>query len=170
MNENPNGDGPFYLDDLHVGQHFVSGTYCMSEDRIKDFAREYDPQPFHIDSEAAKETLFGGIAASGWHTAAVTMKLLTAEPPFVGGLIGAGGDITWPRPTRPGDILQVTSEITEITASRTNPQRGRIILRAETRNQRDELVQVLTARLVVPRRSETCSGTTMERRLDKAGN
>lgn len=145
-------EGPFYLEELRVGQRFISDTHLIDAHQIKAFAGEFDPQPFHLDEEAAQNTLFGSIAASGWHTAALTMKLLTAKPPFAGGIIGAGGNIAWPRPTRPGDILQVTSEIIEIIPSQSHPGRGRVILRAETRNQRGELVQVLTARLVVPKR------------------
>ncbi len=148
-------NGPFYLDELHVGQRFLSGTHTIDAPQIKTFASAFDPQPFHLDEQAAKGTLFGGLAASGWHTAALTMKLLTEHPPFAGGMIGSGVHISWPRPTRPDDILQVESEIVEITPSRTHPDRGRVILRAETRNQRKELVQVMTARLVVPLRPKT---------------
>jgi len=95
-----------YLDDLHVGQRFTSHTHVVSEEQINAFAREFDPQPFHLDAEAAKRTLFAGLAASGWHTAAITMRLLVeAGLPLAGGIIGAGGELNWPKPTRPGDIL-----------------------------------------------------------------
>jgi acyl dehydratase len=94
------------------------------------------------------------LAASGWHTAALTMKLMVESgAPFSGGIIGAGGEITWPRPTRPGDVLTVFSEVIEVTPSRSRPDRGMVTLRSETRNERDEVLQVLTAKLVVPRRS-----------------
>ncbi len=143
-----------YLDDLHVGQRFVSGTHAIDADQIKAFAREFDPQPFHLDEVAAKDTFFGGLAASGWHVAAVTMKLLvTGGAPIAGGVIGAGGEVAWPNPTRPGDVLQVTSEVTEITPSRSRPNRGMATLKSETRNQKGDVVQVLTAKLVVPRRA-----------------
>ena len=143
-----------YLDDLHVGQRFVSGTHAIEADQIKAFAREFDPQPFHLDEQAAKDTFFGGLAASGWHVAAVTMKLLvTGGAPIAGGIIGAGGEVAWPKPTRPGDVLQVTSEVMEITPSRSRPNRGMATLKSETRNQRGDLVQILTANLVVPRRA-----------------
>jgi acyl dehydratase len=142
-----------YLDDLHVGQRFVSRTHAIGADQIKAFAREFDPQPFHLDEQAAEDTFFGGLAASGWHVA-VTMKLLvTGGAPIAGGIIGAGGEVVWPKPTRPGDVLQVTSEVMEITPSRSRPNRGMATLKSETRNQRGALVQILTANLVVPRRA-----------------
>src|SRR3989442_841690 len=116
-----------YLDDLHVGRRFTSGTHALDERQITAFASEFDPQPFHMDREAAKATLFGGLAASGWHTAAITMKLLVASGlPLMGGIIGSGGEVSWPRPTRPGDTLTVVSEIDEITPSHSRPDRGMI--------------------------------------------
>jgi acyl dehydratase len=142
-----------YLDDLHVGQRFTSHTHLVSEEQIKVFAREFDPQPFHLDAEAAKSSLFAGLAASGWHTAAITMRLLVhAGLPLAGGIIGAGGELSWPKPTRPGDTLTVASEVVEIVPSRSRPERGTVTVRSETRNQRDEVVQTLLARLIVPRR------------------
>ena len=104
-----------YLDDLHVGQRFTSGSYLMEAARIKEFAAEFDPQPFHLDQVAAEASVFKGLAASGWHTAAVAMRLLVdGGLPFANGIIGFGGEIAWPKPTRPGDTLQVESEIIEI--------------------------------------------------------
>ena len=142
------------LDDLTVGQRFVSGTHALDAEQIQAFARTFDPQPFHLDEAAARETLFGSLVASGWHTAAVTMRLqVESGPPFAGGIIGAGGEINWPRPTRPGDVLRVESEVMEIAPSRSRPDRGTIVLRSETKNQRDEVVQVLVVRLVLPRRA-----------------
>lgn len=148
------GDGLFYLDDLCVGQRFTSGTHLIDEEHIKAFAREFDPQPFHLDDEAAKGTLLSGLAASGWHTAAITMRLLVEGGlPIAGGLIGLGGELDWPNPTRPGDILQVESEILDIRASRSRSDRGIATVRSLTRNQRNEAVQRLTAKLIVPRRA-----------------
>ncbi|MBE4751563.1 MaoC family dehydratase [Corallococcus sp. ZKHCc1 1396] len=142
-----------FLDDLQVGQRFVSGTHAVDAEQIIAFARQFDPQGFHLDDEAAKDTLFESLAASGWHTAAITMKLnVQGGLPFRGGIIGAGGEIRWPRPTRPGDVLHVESEVVEVTPSRTNPARGIATVRSETRNQRGDVVQVLTAKLVLPRR------------------
>ena len=144
---------PLYLDDLTVGQKFESGTHRVTVEAIKAFAREFDPQPFHLDDDAAKATLFGGLAASGWHTAAITMRLLVDSGlPFEGGIVGAGGEIAWPKPTRPGDVLRVTSEVLEVTPSRSRPDRGMAKVRSETRNQRDETVQTIAMRLVLPRR------------------
>ena len=146
------GTAPCYLDDLRVGQRFVSGTHRIDEGQIRAFAAQFDSQPFHLDAEAAKATLFGGLVASGWHTAAITMRLLVESGlPLAGGIIGAGGEITWPNPTRPGDVLQVESEVLELRPSRSRPDRGIASVRSETRNQRGETVQVLVAKLVVLR-------------------
>ena len=151
--EKPGRAAPLYLDDLHVGQRFSSGSHKLDEAQIRGFAREFDPQPFHLDDEAAKATLFGGLAASGWHTAAVTMRLLVQSGlPLAGGIIGSGGEISWLKPTRPGDTLSVVSEIVEITPSRSRPDRGSVRVRSETRNQHGDIVQTFTARLLVPRR------------------
>jgi acyl dehydratase len=146
------GKVSLFLDDLHVGQRFASGRHRIDAEQIKAFATQFDPQPFHLDAEAAKDTLFGGLVASGWHTAAITMRLLVESGlPLAGGIIGVGGEITWPNPTRPGDVLQVESEVLELRPSRSRPDRGLATIRSETRNQRGETVQVLIARLVVPR-------------------
>ncbi len=153
------GDSPvLYLDDLHVGQRFTSAEHAIDADAIKAFAGAFDPQPFHLDDEAAKGPFFGGLAASGWHVAALTMKLLVeGGAPFAGGLVGAGSEIAWPKPTRPDDVLQVTSEVLEITPSRSRPDRGMVTMRSETRNQRGDVVQLMTGKLVVPRRGEAPS-------------
>jgi len=145
----------YYLDELSVGQRFTSGTVGVDEAGIKQFARQFDPQPFHLDDAAAKGTLFGGLAASGWHTAAMTMRMLhDGGAPMQGGVIGASGEIAWPKPTRPSDVLQVFSEVLEITPSRSRPDRWMVTLRSETRNQRGDIVQIFTAKLVVPRRAQ----------------
>jgi acyl dehydratase len=148
-------DTLYYLDDLSIGQRFASRTsVTVTEERIKSFATEFDPQPFHLDHEAAKPSLFGGLAASGWHTAAITMKLVTdGGIPIAGGIIGAGGELAWPRPTRPDDVLRVEAEVLDITPSRSKPDRGMITMRIETKNQRDELVQSFTVKMPVPRRA-----------------
>ena len=142
-----------YLEDLRVGQRFTSGTYVMEAARIKEFAAEFDPQPFHLDERAAQASIFKGLAASGWHTAAVAMRLLvTGGLPFANGLAGLGGEVAWPRPTRPGDILHVESEIIEITQSRSKPHQGIVTVRGTMFNQNGEAVYLLTAKLLVPRR------------------
>ena len=143
-----------YLDDLHVGQRFTSAAHRMTAEAIKQFAAQFDPQPFHLDEEAATASMFGGLVASGWHTAAVTMRLLVeGGAPIAGGVIGAGGEVAWPRATHPGDELQVTSEVLAVTPSRSKPDRGIVVVRSETRNQRGEVVQIMTSKLVVPRRT-----------------
>jgi acyl dehydratase len=142
-----------YLEDLHVGQRFTSETYVMEAARIKEFAAAFDPQAFHTDESAAEASVFKGLAASGWHTAAVAMRLLvTGGLPFANGLVGLGGEIAWPRPTRPGDILHVESEIVEITPSRSKPHQGIVTLRATMFNQHGEAVYLLTAKLLVLKR------------------
>ena len=143
---------PHYLEDLHVGQTFVSEPVTLTADQIKAFAREFDPQPFHLDEDAARDSLFGGLAASGWHTAALTMRMLVQAFPLAGGLVGAGGETTWPRPTRPGDTLTAHVEVLEITPSTSRPDRGMIRTRTETRNQHGEAVQISTVRIVAWRR------------------
>jgi acyl dehydratase len=141
------------LEDFTVGDRFSGGALAVTVETIKAFAREFDPQPFHTDAEAAKTTFFGGLAASGWHTAAMTMRLLTEFGPQVaGGLIGGSCEVAWPQPTRAGDVLRVECEILSVTPSRSRPERGSVLMRTETKNQRGEVLQVLTAKLVVPRR------------------
>jgi acyl dehydratase len=153
-NLNPDGRRvALCLEDLRVGQRFVSGTHRIDEEQIRAFAEQFDPQPFHLDAEAAKETLFEGLVASGWHTAAVSMRLLVdGGLPVAGGIVGAGAEIAWPRPVRPGAVLHVESEILELRPSRSRPDRGVVTVRSETRDQLGEVVQVLVATLVVPRR------------------
>jgi acyl dehydratase len=138
------------LEDLSAGQRFTSGFYLMEESAIKAFATQFDPQPFHLDESAARDSLFGGLAASGWHTAAATMRLLVdGGLPFANGLIGVGGEITWPRPTRPGDTLHVESEILAITPSRSKPNQAIVTVKSITFNQHHEQVQVLTSKILM---------------------
>lgn len=142
-----------YLEDLQVGQKFTSGSYVMETAHIKDFAAKFDPQPFHLDEGAAQASLFQGLVASGWHTAAVAMRLLaTGGLPIANGIVGFGGELAWPRPTRPGDILHLESEIVEITPSRSKPRQGTVTIRSTMLNQTGDAVYLLTARLLVPRR------------------
>jgi acyl dehydratase len=143
----------FYLDDLTVGQRFVSGTDTMDATEITRFAAEYDPQPFHLDDTAARATLFGGLVASGWHTAGITMRLIVGGGlPIAGGIIGTGGELLWTAPVRPGDTLQVECEVLEITPSRSKSDRGTVVVRCLTKNQNGDTVQSFTPKLVVPRR------------------
>ena len=143
-----------YLEDFSVGQTFRSASRRITEAEIKAFAKEFDPQPFHLDDAAAKATMFGGLAASGWHTMALTMRLLVdGGAPIAGGIIGAGAEeLKWPRPVRPGDELTVESEVLEIRPSRSRPTQGLIKMRSTTFNQNGEPVQIFTANLLVPRK------------------
>ena len=142
------------FEDFEVGQKFGSGTVTVTADRIKAFAAEFDPQPFHLDEQAARGTFFGELVASGWHTAAVTMRLLVEGGMHpAGGTVGAGGeDLRWPRPVRPGDTLRVEAEVLETRASRSRPEIGLVKIRTTTFNQAGEPVQLATPLLVVPRR------------------
>ena len=142
-----------YLEDLKPGQRFTTGSHPLTEDEIKSFARDYDPQPFHTDPEAARDSFFGGLAASGWQTAAISMRLqVESGPSLAGGMIGASMELAWPRPTRPGDILHVESEILDVTPSRSKPDRGFMTLKSQTLNQKGEVLQIQTTKLLVWRR------------------
>jgi len=142
-----------YLEDLSPGLRFVSAEHTLDAAQIIDFATRFDPQPFHLDAEAAKSTFFQGLAASGWHTASITMRLLVGSGlPLADGIIGSGGEIQWPKPTRPGDVLHVESEVVEVIPSRSRPERGMVVVRSETLNQRGDVCQRLTTKLVVSRR------------------
>jgi acyl dehydratase len=143
-----------YLEDIAPGMTFKSGRARIDADAIKRFAAEFDPQPFHLDDDAARESMFRGLAASGWHTAAVTMKLLV-ESDFkpAAGIIGAGFDeLRWPKPVRPGDELHVEVEVLETRPSRSKPRQGVIKIRTSTINQNGEAVQISIGNLIVPRR------------------
>ena len=142
-----------YLDDLVVGQTFVTASHLLTAEEIVAFATAFDPQPFHLSDAGAVGTLFGSLAASGWHVAAISMRLLVAANRIAGGLLGAGAEIDWPRPTRPGAVLTVECEVIAVTPSRSRPDRGIVRMRNTTRNQTGEVVQVFTGKLVVPRRA-----------------
>jgi acyl dehydratase len=145
-----------YLDDFAVGQTFGSGRLRIDKEQIFAFAAEFDPQPFHLDEAAARHSIFGGLAASGWHTAAVTMRLLLdSELQPAGGIIGAGLDeCRWPRPVRPGDELRIECEVIEVRPSKSRPEQGLIKLRTTTLNQDGEAVLVHVVNLVVLRRKD----------------
>jgi acyl dehydratase len=143
-----------YLEDFAAGQTYRSRSQRVTAEAIKQFAADFDPQPFHLDDERARSTVFKGLAASGWHTAAITMKLLV-ESDFkpAGGLVGAGFEGRWPKPVRPGDELHVEAEVLDVRPSKSNPTRGVMTVRATTLNQSGEAVQLSTFTLMVPRRS-----------------
>lgn len=143
-----------YFEDLVPGRRFESDRLVISEADIIAFATMFDPQPFHKDPAAARGSLFQGLAASGWHTAALSMRLIvTSRMKLAGGLIGRDGEIVWPRPTRPGDELRVVSEVLTARASASRPAIGWVRMRNETLNQNDEVVQMFTPNIPVPRRA-----------------
>ncbi len=149
-----------YLEDVAVGQTFSSGRLRIDTEQIKTFAAAFDPQPFHLDEAAARDTLFRGLAASEWHTAAITMRLLVeSDLTPAGGIVGAGFDeCRWPRPVRPGDELRVESEVLEVRPSQSRPDQGLLKVRTTTLNQHGEAVQVLIGNLMVPRRVQQVAG------------
>jgi len=149
-----------YLEDFAPGQMYRSGRNRVETDRVKAFASEFDPQPFHLDEDAAGRSIFGGLAASGWHTAALTMRLLV-ESDFkpAGGIVGAGfEELRWPLPVRPGDELYVEAEVLEVRPSKSRPSQGLIKVRTTTRNQKGEAVQISVGNLVVRRRADPRKG------------
>ncbi|SIO02799.1 Acyl dehydratase [Singulisphaera sp. GP187] len=145
---------PLYYEDLAVGQTFGTGTVLVEPDMIKVFAAEFDPQPFHLDQDAARASLFGELVASGWHTAALTMRLLvTGEFRIVGGLIGLGAEeLRWPWPVHPGDVLRVESEVMELRPSKSHPGHGLVRVRNTTLNQDSEPVMITVVTMIAPRR------------------
>jgi acyl dehydratase len=149
-----------FLEDFAVGQVFQTGSVRVEKNDIFAFAKQFDPQPFHLDEDAARRSPFGGLAASGWHTAAMTMRLLVdGEFRPAGGILGVGFDeLRWPRAVRPGDELHVESEVLEVRPSKSRPDRGMIRVRMTTFNQNNEPVQVFTGNLLVPRRPNEAAG------------
>ena len=145
-----------YLEDLHVGDRFGSDTVAVTKESIFEFARQFDPQPFHLDERAAAESIFRQLTASGWHTAAMSMRLyVTGRFRPAGGSIGLAVDeLRWPQPVRPGDVLKLETEILDVRKSRSKPDRGIIRIRNVTTNQRDEVVQTFTAMVMVRRREQ----------------
>jgi acyl dehydratase len=143
-----------YLEDFAAGQTFNTGRHRVDKEQIIAFARQFDPQPFHTDEEAARQSPFGGLAASGWHTAGMTMRLMVdGEFKPAGGILGVGfDDLSWPRPVRPGDELHAISEILDVRPSKSKPDRGMIRVRTTTFNQNNEPVMMFTGNLLVPRR------------------
>lgn len=141
-----------FLDDLRPGMRFTSAEYELDATGAIAFASQWDPQPFHTDPNAARDSFFGELVASGWHTAAITMRLLVGGMPIAGGLIGAGGELAWPAPTRPGAVLHVEAEVLEVRPSRSRPDRGTAVVRIETVDRDGELAQVFTVTMIVPRR------------------
>jgi acyl dehydratase len=142
-----------YLDDLAIGRKFVTGTVAVTIEGSKAFAAQFDPQPFHLDEAAARQSVFGRLAASGWYTASLTMRLIVeGDLRIPGGIIGLGGEMSWPRPTYPGDTLRVETEVLDVRVSASKPDRGIVTVRNQTLNQNGEPVQTAIIKLLVPRR------------------
>ena len=142
------------FEDFPVGTRLVSSGYPITADAIMDFGQKFDPQIFHLDPKAAEQTLFGGLAASGWHTAAVSMRLFVDSMDVAGGIIGMGVDeLKWPNAVRPGDDLRVETEILQARRSKSRPDYGIIRIRNVTKNQRDEVVQSFMANAMLATRS-----------------
>jgi acyl dehydratase len=150
-----------YLEDFAAGQVFNTGRVRVDKEQIFAFAKQFDPQPFHLDEEAARHSPFQGLAASGWHTAALTMRLMVGgEFKPAGGILGVGFDeLSWPRAVRPDDELHAKSEGLEVRPSKSRPDRGLIRVRTTTFNQKDEPVMVFTGNLLVPRRPAASTNT-----------
>jgi acyl dehydratase len=143
-----------YLEDFAAGQVYRSNRLQVDRGQILAFASQFDPQPYHLDEELARKSVFKGLVASGWHTAAVTMRLLV-ESDFqpADGILGVGlEELSWPRPVRPGDELRVESEVLEVRPSKVRTDRGVIRVRTTTFNQNGQPVQIFTGNLLVPRR------------------
>lgn len=157
----PNESAFLYLDDIAVGMKFYSRTSVLTEERLKSFAMEFDPQPFHLDEEAAQDSLFSGLAASGWHTAAQSHRLFLESMPMAQGMVGAGVELSWPAPTRAGDQLRVESCVKEIIPSRSKPNRAIVIMESQTLNQENTVVLKMLSRVVMfKREAHQPAGTT----------
>jgi acyl dehydratase len=150
-----------YFDDLKVGDRFKSEPLPVREKEVIEFAHKFDPQMFHLDRKSAERTIFKGLIASGWHTAAMTMRLFVRTLNFTEGAIGLGVDeLRWPKAVRPGDVLTVETEIVDLRPSRSKPNYGIIRLRNVTTNQRGEIVQTMLASAMVPRRARAADHKT----------
>ena len=148
-----------YLEDFAIGQKFTSGTSFIDEKSIKEFATQFDPQPFHTDAELAKSSFFKGLVASGWHTAGIAMRLLVeSNLKPAGGLIGAGIEqLKWPLPTYPGDEISLDIEVVDIRRSSSNPNNGILKVKVLTKNQNSETVMSYVAALLVKSRNTQAS-------------
>jgi acyl dehydratase len=144
---------PLWLEDIEVGSRYRTADHEITSAEIVEFASRFDPQPFHLGEDGAAGTIFGSLAASGWHTAAITMRLLvTSGIPIATGIIGTSIELAWPTPTRPGDVVHVDLTVTEVVPSRSKPERGFVTCTYETVNHRGEVRQRTTARLLAFRR------------------
>jgi acyl dehydratase len=155
--------GSLHFEDIELGMTFASDGHRMDAADIRRFANEFDPQPFHIDDDAGRASVFGSLVASGWHTAAVTMRLLVTSNPFAGGLIGSDVEVRWRRPTRPDEELKVFAEVVGKDTHRSRTDFGWVVIRAETRNGDGDVLQILTSRFLVPTIGTVAGGHDRER-------
>jgi len=144
-----------YWEDLPAGTVMDLGTYEVTREEILEFANKYDPQPFHVDEEAAKDSIFGGLIASGWHTCSMMMRLLCDGLLLRAASLGSPGmdEVRWLKPVRPGDTLHAKMEVVESRASQSKPDRGVIRSRWEVHNQDGELVMTMEGRGMYRRRT-----------------
>ncbi len=144
-----------YFEDFAPGQVLESGSHTVTLEEILAFARQFDPQPIHVDETAARRSPYGGIIASGWHTAALCMRMVV-DSALVGetGSLGSPGvdELRWLRPVRPGDTLRVLIEVLEVRPSRSKPDRGLVRLRYTVRNQHGEDAMTVVAMGIMQRR------------------
>jgi len=145
-----------YFEDIHIGQQFITDGYSVDAEHIKNFAKQFDPQPFHLDEQLARQTIFKGLVASGWHTAAISMKLIVESigVRFAGGIIGKQCQISWPSPTYPNDSLHVECEVESIESAINRPHWGIVKLRCHTFNQNKQIVQILVAEIIIHRKNQ----------------
>jgi acyl dehydratase len=141
-----------YFEDLYPGMKFQSTrAYKVTAEEIKEFAESYDPQPFHLDEAAGESSFFQGLAASGWLTAAIVMRLRVESIKIAGGMIGAGvEEIRWTQPVRPGDTLRTEAEILNVRKSSARPTFGVVRSRTLVYNQRDEVVMRSVVNFLAP--------------------
>jgi acyl dehydratase len=146
---------PLYFNDIKIGQKFTTSTYEFTKSNIIEFAKQFDPQPFHLNEDSGKASIFGGLVASGWHIGSATMRLIIGnEAPIAGGLISRGGEVKWLNPARPGDVIHVESEVIDKIPSKSNPNKGTVLIQSKTINQNNYVIQILVANLIAHNSSE----------------
>ena len=148
--------GMFYFEDFHLGRTFDCGPYRVTKEEILEFAREFDPQPHHLDEAAAKNSMLGGLAASGWHVCAMTMRMFADTMiPVMAARGGSGSrEARWMKPVRPGDVLRVEATVAETKQSRGRPEIGHVMFECRVFNQREQVALVFMTPVVETRRAE----------------
>jgi acyl dehydratase len=150
----------YWFEDFAVGMALEIPGPVLTPESIMEFARRYDPQPFHVDEQAAKQSAYGGLIASGWHTVSLPIRMICDAYLLDAASLGSPGvnEVRWLKPVRPGDAIRLRMTVLEAKPSKSKPDRGTVILKSETRNQRGEAVQILTSKLIVPRRPGAAAG------------